>query len=83
MYTCDYGNHYHEGKNVAWVSGQGQRIEEGETVGLRLWQGSLIAYRYGVQVGVLCEGLRGQFVWAADLKDSGTSVRITGKSPPR
>ena len=83
MYTCDYGNHYHEGENVAWVSGQGQRIEEGETVGLRLRQGSLIAYRCGVEVGVLCEGLRGQFVWAADLKDSGTSVRITGKPPPR
>jgi hypothetical protein len=83
MYTCDHGNLYHQGNNVAWASGKGRKSEEGETVGLRLCQGSLIAYVGGARAGVLCEGLQGQFVWAADLKGSGTSVRIMGKPPPR
>ena len=82
MYTCDYGNHYHQGENVPWAMGKGKKIQESETVGLRLRQGSLIAYINGKAIGVMCEGLRGEFVWAADFKDDGTSVRIMGMPPP-
>ena len=73
----------YQGKKVEdWVSGEGRRIEKGETIGLRLQHGSLIAYVRGKEIGVLKKGLRGWFVWAADLRESGTAVHIMGKPPP-
>ena len=54
----------------------------GETVGLLLSRGRLSVYRNGSAVGVLCEGLSGSFVWAADLYDTGDAVRILRKAVP-
>ena len=75
MYKCNSGEHYHQGSVTAWDSGEGQNIGPGKTVGLRLRQGSLCAYVDGMQLGVLCTGLSGQFVWGADM-NTNCSVRI-------
>ena len=54
----------------------------GETVGLLLSRGRLSVYRNGSAVGVLCEGLSGSFVWAADLYHANDAVRILRKAVP-
>ena len=59
-----------------------QAIKPGETVGLLLRRGSLSVHTGGRQVGVLCNGLSGALVWAADLYQAGASVRIARKPPP-
>ena len=54
-------------------------------MGLLLRRGSLSVHIGGRQVGVMCTGLSGALVWAADLHAdqwSGGSVRIARK-PPR
>ena len=79
MYYCN-GAHWHNSSNTPWASGEKQRIEEGETVGLLLRRGSLSVHIGGRQVGVMCTGLSGALVWAADL--IGASVRIARKPPP-
>ena len=79
MYYCRTGYHYHNDHSTPWASGEAQPIKEGETVGLLLKQGSLSVYILGRQVGVMCTGLTGEFVWAADLDGS---VRIARKPPP-
>jgi hypothetical protein len=66
----------------AQVSGSGRKVTVGQTVGLLLRRGSLIAYRNGAMLGVLCDGLTGRLVWAADLYDTGSSVRIERKPVP-
>eukprot|EP01046_Picozoa_sp_COSAG06_P083306 COSAG06_NODE_30219_length_542_cov_2.340858_1_plen_88_part_10 len=38
--------------------------------GVRLRHGSLSAYKNGTLLGVMCTGLNGRFVWAADLIES-------------
>ena len=66
-------------------SGRSQGIKVGETVGLLLRRGSLSVHIGGRQVGVLCTGLSGALVWAADLWGNGasvSSVRIARKPPP-
>eukprot|EP01045_Picozoa_sp_COSAG04_P016520 COSAG04_NODE_1385_length_6986_cov_8.400755_6_plen_444_part_00 len=83
MYSCETGWHYHNsghGYSTPWASGESQRIKRGETVGLLLRQGSLAVYIQGRRVGVLCTGLSGPLVWAADL--CGNSVRIERRPPP-
>lgn len=58
----------------------------GETVGLLLKQGSLAVYIDGRRVGVMCTGLSGPLVWAADLCDASSggasSVRIERRAAP-
>jgi hypothetical protein len=82
MYDCYNGNLRHDaGDTSNWASGGGQRVEEGETVGLRLQYGCLSAYKDGALLGVLCAGLSGRLVWAADM-GSGASVRIAPKPTP-
>ena len=79
MYNCRGGGHCHNGHSPRWASGEPQGIKQGETVGLLLRRGSISVHIGGRQVGVLCTGLRGALVWAADLYDS---VRIARKPPP-
>ena len=81
MYCCGNGDHYHSGSVTSWASGEQQAIEEGGTVGLLLRRGSLSVHIGGRQVGVMCTGLSGALVWAADLH-YGASVRIARKPPP-
>ena len=84
MYYCHNGGHYHHGQysDTPWASGRSQGIEQGETVGLLLRRGSLSVHIGGRQVGVMCTGLSGPLVWAADLCYAGASVRIARKPPP-
>ena len=82
MYQCLNGCHYHSGRDTPWASGEKQGIKVGETVGLLLRRGSLSVHIGGRQVGVMCTGLSGALVWAADLRDRGTSVRIARKPSP-
>ena len=84
MYHCGGGKHYHNfsGRVTPWTSGGAHGIKEGETVGLLLRRGSLSVHIGGRQVGVMCTGLSGALVWAADLYGSGASVRIARKPPP-
>ena len=81
MYDCDDGAHEHnrDSSSTPWASGEQQGIEKGGTVGLLLRRGSLSVHIGGRQVGVLCTGLTGDLVWAADLDGS---VRIARKPPP-
>eukprot|EP01043_Picozoa_sp_COSAG02_P041697 COSAG02_NODE_3479_length_6673_cov_3.496197_1_plen_657_part_00 len=60
----------------------------GDTIGMWLHAGSLTVYLDGALVGVLCEGLVGNFVWAADLGDNAggplpEGVRISSGEPPK
>ena len=85
MYRCYTGEHRHNGSYPPWASGEEQSIAVGETVGLLLRRGSLSVHIGGRQVGVMCTGLSGALVWAADLYYSGgygASVRIARKPPP-
>ena len=84
MYYCDTGGHHHnDWRSTPWASGSPQAIKKkGGTVGLLLRRGSLSVHIGGRQVGVMCTGLTGELVWAADLYNSGTSVRIARKPPP-
>ena len=70
----------HSWSDKTWASGEEQGIAEGGTVGLLLRRGSLSVHIGGRQVGVMCTGLSGALVWAADLH--GSSVRIARKPPP-
>ena len=81
MYQCSGGHHYHNGSYPPWASGSKQGIKEGGTVGLLLRRGSLSVHIGGRQVGVMCTGLSGALVWAADL-NLGVSVRIARKPLP-
>ena len=82
MLDCDDGYHYHADSAKAWASGGPLKVAAGETVGLLLSRGRLSVYRNGSAVGVLCEGLSGSFVWAADLLYQGDAVRILRKAVP-
>eukprot|EP01045_Picozoa_sp_COSAG04_P017117 COSAG04_NODE_1489_length_6551_cov_34.697768_4_plen_455_part_00 len=88
MYYCHgRGGHCHNGSSPPWVSGEEQGIAMGETLGLLLRRGSLAVYIQGRRVGVMCTGLSGALVWAADLTlwgDRGdiSSVRIARRPPP-
>ena len=83
MYRCYNGAHCHNGRTTPWSSGERQGIADGETVGLLLRRGSLSVHIGGRQVGVMCTGLSGALVWAADLGSGrGASVRIARKPPP-
>jgi hypothetical protein len=83
MYVCYDGGFKHSSQYTDWTCGKGQVINKGETVGLRLKRGTLSAYKDGALLGVLCEGLSGRLVWAADLPGSDmlgcASVRISRK----
>ena len=81
MYICSGGAHWHNNHNPPWASGEAQGIQRGGTVGLLLRQGSLAVYIRGRRVGVMCTGLSGPLVWAADLYE-GSSVRIARKPSP-
>ena len=84
MYRCYGGLHFHNSRVTPWASGGSQGIERGGTVGLLLRRGSLSVHIGGRQVGVMCTGLSGELVWAADvyLGYYGSSVRIARKPPP-
>jgi hypothetical protein len=62
--------------------------QPGDTIGMWLHAGSLSVYLNGELVGVMCQGLVGNFVWAADLGDNAggplpEGVRIaSGSGPP-
>eukprot|EP01043_Picozoa_sp_COSAG02_P028211 COSAG02_NODE_1700_length_11253_cov_40.995786_2_plen_184_part_00 len=92
MLDCNSGKHYHAssykcsyhastGKD--WASGGPLKVVAGETVGLLLSRGRLSVYHNGSAVGVLCEGLSGSFVWAADLYHRGDAVRILRRAVPQ
>ena len=84
MLSCYHGTHWHaSGNGKAWASGGPLKVAAGETVGLLLSRGRLSVYRNGSAVGVLCEGLSGSFVWAADLRDKGDAVRILRRPVPQ
>ena len=84
MLGCYDGKHYHASTSgKAWASGGPLKVAAGETVGLLLSRGRLSVYRNGSAVGVLCEGLSGSFVWAADLFDTGDAVRILRRPVPQ
>ena len=84
MLYCYDGKHYHaSGSPKAWASGGPLEVAAGETVGLLLSRGRLSVYRNGSAVGVLCEGLSGSFVWAADLCHQGDAVRIFRRAVPQ
>ena len=74
MYTYD-GQHYPAGRatSYTWAS----PVAVGETVGLLLRNGSLTAYRGGRKVGMLCKGLTGQLVWAADFHQKNDTLRLS------
>ena len=76
MYYCNAGVHWHNDSITPWASSEHQGVEKGETVGLLLRRGSLAVYIRGRRVGVLCTGLSGPLVWAADLFAGDSSVRI-------
>ena len=82
MLACYNGMYCHANSAKAWASGGPLKVAAGETVGLLLSRGRLSVYRNGSAVGVLCEGLSGSFVWAADLWDAGDAVRILRKAVP-
>ena len=85
MYWCRDGRHFHnsraKGSSTPWASGEQQGLRQGETVGLLLRRGTLAVYIQGRRVGVMCTGLSGPLVWAADLH-WGSSVRIERRPPP-
>ena len=86
MLSCYSGKHYHAyagGRGKAWASGGPLKVAAGETVGLLLSRGRLSVYRNGSAVGVLCEGLSGSLVWAADLLNQGDAVRILRGAVPQ
>ena len=84
MLFCFDGKHCHaSGNGEAWASGGPLKVAAGETVGLLLSRGRLSVYRDGLAVGVLCEGLSGSFVWAADLCHQGDAVRIARRPLPQ
>ena len=83
MLGCCGGRHFHASSSGEdWASGGPLKVARGETVGLLLSRGRLSVYRNGSAVGVLCEGLSGSLVWAADLWDVGDAVRILRKAVP-
>ena len=83
MYYSGGGAHCHNGSRPPWASGSKQGIEKGGTVGLLLRRGSLSVHIGGRRVGVMCTGLTGPLVWAADLYGgTASSVRIARKPPP-
>ena len=83
MLHCLRGGHRHASTSSKdWASGGPLKVAAGETVGLLLSRGRLSVYRNGSAVGVLCEGLSGSFVWAADLGSQGDAVRILRKAVP-
>jgi hypothetical protein len=83
MLFCFDGKHCHaSGNGEAWASGGPLKVAAGETVGLLLSRGRLSVYRKGSAVGVLCEGLSGSLVWAADLRHQGDAVRIARGAVP-
>eukprot|EP01045_Picozoa_sp_COSAG04_P022040 COSAG04_NODE_2436_length_4131_cov_12.161458_2_plen_525_part_00 len=81
MYILGNGGHTHNFMCPPWASGRSHGIKQGETVGLLLRRGSLSVYFGARQVGVMCTGLSGPLVWAADANQAGT-VRIAHKRPP-
>ena len=83
MLCCCDGMHYHADSGKAWASGGPLKVAAGETVGLLLSRGRLSVYRNGCAVGVLCEGLSGSLVWAADLSNIGDAVRIARGPVPQ
>ena len=83
MLYCLNGQHFHAGHSAkSWASGGPLEVAAGETVGLLLSRGRLSVYRNGSAVGVLCEGLSGSFVWAADLYSERSAVRIARRAVP-
>ena len=61
--------------------------QPGDTIGMWLHAGSLTVYLNGELVGVMCQGLVGNLVWAADLGDNAggplpEGVRIASGDPP-
>jgi hypothetical protein len=84
MLDCYGGTHFDAGGyGEAWASGGPLKVAAGETVGLLLSRGRLSVYRNGSAVGVLCEGLSGSLVWAADLYHQGAAVRIFRRAVPQ
>ena len=83
MLYCLNGMHLHANSGDAWCSGGPLKVARGETVGLLLSRGRLSVYRNGSAVGVLCEGLSGSLVWAADLSNTGDAVRIARGPVPQ
>ena len=81
MYSCGGGAHMRDSHITPWASGKQQGLWQGGTVGLLLKQGSLAVYIQGRRVGVMCTGLSGPLVWAADLFDGGDSMRIERRPP--
>eukprot|EP01046_Picozoa_sp_COSAG06_P028726 COSAG06_NODE_2610_length_6584_cov_12.130301_2_plen_293_part_00 len=83
MLGCYSGMYCHANDfDKDWASGGPLEVAPGETVGLLLSRGRLSVYRNGSSVGVLCEGLSGSFVWAADLAHAGDAVRILRTAVP-
>ena len=85
------GGIYHDYINSqaesAWVSGSGRAVQAGERVGMLLRGGSLSVYIAGQLIGVMVDGLVGEFVWAVDLTivhdiADVRSVRIAARDAP-
>ena len=89
MFFLKGGGICHAGDALPWVRGEMRGVSIGETVGLLLRNGALRVYlrskRTGARVcaGVLCTGLVGELMWAADLYDVGDSVRLLRNGVPR
>ena len=69
--------------SASQFSRSGRKVGANQPVGLLLRKGDLIAYRNSKPLGLLCRGLKGTFVWAAGMYDTGSSARIERKPLPR
>eukprot|EP01046_Picozoa_sp_COSAG06_P041974 COSAG06_NODE_5284_length_3587_cov_1.747420_2_plen_91_part_00 len=79
------GTDCHANIGGSWAESGGStvdRVQQGETVGLLLSRGELSVCRNGFVHGVLCVGLSGSLVWAADLCNEGDAVRILPRPVP-
>jgi hypothetical protein len=78
-FTVWTGKRHHAGQRECWTEGEG-RAREGDLIGLLLASGSLSVWKGGIRLGVLVDGLQGDWCWMVTLT-GGTSVGIRSIPP--